>query len=151
MAGGIVINIMGMAQSERLPESTSAGTRVAAVLCLIGGACLLALAGLSMFKWLGADDPADSGFGADSVFGAVFLAVFAGFAGLLLYAGHLLWWRGRRLPARMLAGFVLVVTGIGLVAEFAESGGREVSAFVGWIGAMAWAIAILVAIAQRRR
>ena len=105
------------------------------MLCLAGGVGLLALAGLSIPKALGTGDTADGGLGL------AFVAVFGSFAGLLLYAGHMLWWRARRLPARMLAGFVLVVAGIGLAAELAESGGREVSSFAGWLATIAWSIA----------
>jgi hypothetical protein len=132
-----------MAESERAFASTSVGSRVAAVLCLLGGLALLALTGLSIPKALGPDDTTSGGIGL------AFVAVIAGFAGLLLYAGHLLWWRGRRLPARMLAGFVLVVAVIGLVAELAESGGRELSSLAGWIGALCWSVAVFVTTARR--
>jgi hypothetical protein len=127
---------MGMPEPERAFASISVGPRVAAVLCLLGGLALLVLTGLSMPKALGPADTSDGGIGL------AFVAVFAGFAGLLLYAGHLLWWRGRRLPARMLAGFVLVVAVIGLVAELAESGWGEVTAMSGWIAAIAWSVAV---------
>jgi hypothetical protein len=142
---GDVDSITDMAVSERVSASTSTGPRLAAVLCLTGGIGLLTLAGLSIPKALGADDTADGGLGV------AFVAVFAGFAGLLLYAGHVLWWRARRLPARLLAGFVLVVAGIGLVAELAESGGHEVTSFAGWIATIVWSIAILVTTGRRRR
>ncbi|MFD0591394.1 hypothetical protein ACFQZ4_01375 [Catellatospora coxensis] len=77
----------------------------------------------------------------------LFLVVLAGLAALLALAGLALWRRGRRLPAGLLAGVALVI-GVGaLFAEFAESGGGEVGALVGWGAVVAWALALLALVA----
>ncbi|GHJ47703.1 hypothetical protein Cs7R123_50450 [Catellatospora sp. TT07R-123] len=98
---------------------------------------------------LGRDDATVGGVALAGV--VLLLVVTAAVAVLLAYAGHAVWRRGRRLPAGLLGGVSLVI-GIGaLLAEFAESGGGEQSALVGWGVMTAWALAVLVSVSVPAR
>ncbi|GIF96527.1 hypothetical protein Cci01nite_16210 [Catellatospora citrea] len=80
-----------------------------------------------------------------------FLAVTAGVIAWLAYAGHVIRRRGRRLPAGLLGGAALVIGTGALLAEFAESGGREHGALVGWAVMATWALAVLVTVSMPAR
>ncbi|MBV1850750.1 hypothetical protein [Catellatospora tritici] len=137
-----------MSEPSGKPHATRPHTAhlVAAWLCAAGAAAtatffVLALASGSL---TGRDDTTVGGAALVAV--VLFLTVTAAVAALLAYAGHAVWSRGRRLPAGLLGGVALVIGTAALLVEFAESGGREEGALVGW-GAMAtWALALLVAV-----
>lgn len=92
----------------------------------------------------GGDDTAVGGAALVAV--VLFLTVLAAVAALLAYAGHAAWRRGHRLPAGLLGGVALVMAVIALLAEFAESGGGEAGALVGWSAMAVWALAVLVSV-----
>ncbi|GAA1368422.1 hypothetical protein GCM10009661_24430 [Catellatospora chokoriensis] len=124
---------------------------VAAWLCVTGAAATatFAVVALAAGSLTGRDDTTVGGTAHAVVI--VFLAVLVAVTAWLAYAGHVIWRRGRLLPAGLLGGVALVIGTGALLVEFAESGGREHGALVGW-GVMAtWALAVLVSVSISAR